>query len=125
MKRLLILGAVLVVGIVVFYQLDLALSTKVSASSKSEGTIPAADPNPHPVPIDGALCPDIETCHDQGCPHTSTQCTTIDSGLTSCTQPDGSLLQCSGGQTVKQKTCKCATFGACSRFSDLEPPFCG
>ena len=75
------------------------------------------------------LCPDVETCVDQGCPgpRPGNTCNALDMGVRSCMLSGGSFFNCDQNMTVHQKTCRCRSKPGpsdCFTTWDFEPIFC-
>jgi hypothetical protein len=123
MKKILVLCGVLALVSGIAWQLSTGSPARLSSAGSS--SIAIENGNPSPIPVqEPPPCPDTETCQDSGCPHTTNSCNNVDTGLSSCTQSDGTILSCNGSQTIHQKACRCGTIGPCFQIRDAEPVFC-
>jgi hypothetical protein len=118
MRKILVICGALALASVIAWQLSAGASATSPSGSLASGV------EPIPVQTDPPLCPELESCGDLGCPHTTNNCNTVDTGFSSCTLSDGSVFSCNGNQTVHQKHCRCGTIGPCFTIRDSEPIFC-
>ena len=124
MRKILVLCGVLALVSGIAWQLTVG-STAKSASMNSPSVVTEKSTTSL-IPVQGGPppCPDLETCQDLGCFHTTNSCNTVDTGLSSCTLSDGTIFSCNGNKTVHQKHCRCGDSGPCFTTRDSEAIFC-